>query len=135
MNTLHPSLLLRRALLADGLVGVSTGALLVLASDWLSGLLALPRELLLGAGLTLLPLAAFLIWLSRREPMPRVAVWAVLAINALWVIDSALLLVSGWLTPNLLGYSFIISQAVTVALFFELELIGLKRSQPALLGA
>ena len=42
MTTLQPSLLLRRALLADGLVGVITAAQLLLLADWLSGLLALP---------------------------------------------------------------------------------------------
>ncbi|MDP2744931.1 hypothetical protein [Pseudomonas sp.] len=129
MTTLQPSLLLRRALLADGLVGVATAAQLLLLADWLSGLLALPRELLLGAALVLLPLAAFLLWLSRRESMARAAVYTVIGLNALWVVHSVLLLLSGWVTPNLLGYAFVIVQAVAVLVFIELELIGLKRSQ------
>ena len=62
MHTLNASPLLRRALLADGLVGLGTGSLLVLAAGWFAELLALPRELLLGAGLALAlvlaPLAA-----------------------------------------------------------------------------
>jgi len=129
MTTLQPSLLLRRALLADGLVGVITAAQLLLLADWLSDLLALPRELLLGAALVLLPLAVFLLWLSRRESMSRAAVYAVIGLNALWVVHSVLLLLSGWVTPNLFGYAFVIVQAVAVLVFIELELIGLKRSQ------
>ena len=92
MHTLNASPLLRRALFADGLVGLATGSLLVLAGAWLAELLALPRELLLGSGLALLPLGLFLLWLSSGETINRLLVWAVLAVNALWVVDSLLLL-------------------------------------------
>ena len=129
MHTLNASPLLRRALLADGVVGLVTGSLLVLATGWLADLLALPRELLLGAGWALLPLGVFLIWLGSGEQINRLLVWAVLAVNALWVVDSLMLLFSGWIAPNLLGQAFIIGQAVTVLLFLELELMGLKRSE------
>ena len=129
MTTLQPSLLLRRTLLADGLVGIATAAQLLLLADWLSGLLALPRELLLGAALALLPLAVFLLWLSRRESLSRAAVYTVIGMNALWVVHSLLLLLSGWVTPSLFGYAFVIFQAVVVLVFIELEWIGLKRSQ------
>ncbi len=130
MHTLNASPLLRRALLADGLVGLGTGSLLVLAAGWFAELLALPRELLLGAGLSLLPLGLFLLWLGSCEQVNRLLVWAVLALNALWVVDSLLLLVAGWVAPNLLGHAFVIAQALVVVLFIELELLGLKRSEP-----
>ena len=129
MHTLNASPLLRRALLADGLVGLGTGSLLVLAASWLAELLVLPRELLLGAGLALLPLGVFLLWLGSCERVNRLLVWAVLALNALWVVDSLLLLVAGWVAPNLLGHVFVIAQALVVLLFIELELVGLKRSE------
>lgn len=134
MTTVHPSLLLRRALLADGLVGVITTAQLLLLADWLSRLLALPGEFLFGVGLVLIPLVTFLLWLSRRESMVRAAVYMVIGLNALWVVLSLLVLLSGWFTPNLLGYAFVIGQAVVVLVFIELEWIGLKRSQ-AMSGA
>lgn len=128
MTILQPSLLLRRALLADGLVGVLTAVHLLLLADWLSSVLELPRQLLFGSGLALLPLAAWLIWLASRETLSRMVVWTVLALNALWLIDSLLLLLSGWIAPNLLGYAWVIGQAGVVLLFIELELLGLKRS-------
>lgn len=131
MTTLQPSLLLRRALLADGLVGVATAAQLLLLAGWLSNLLALPRELLIGVSLVLLPLAASLLWLSRRESMTQATVYTVLGLNALWVIHSVLLLFSGWVAPNLFGYAFVIGQAIVVLVFIELEWIGLKRSSTA----
>ncbi|NMY52747.1 hypothetical protein SAMN05216370_3187 [Pseudomonas peli] len=129
MTTLQPSLLLRRALLADGLVGVITTAQLLLLADWLSSLLALPGAFLFGVGVVLIPLVAFLLWLSRRESMARAAVYTVIGLNALWVVLSLLVLLSGWFTPNALGYAFVIVQAVVVVVFIELEWLGLKRSQ------
>ncbi len=129
MNTLNASPLLRRALLADGLVGLATGSLLVLLADWYANLLALPADLLYAAGLALLPLGLFLAWLGCQERINRLLVWAVIAINALWVIDSLALLFAGWVSPNLLGQVFVIGQAALVLLFLELELIGLKRSE------
>lgn len=129
MHTLNASPLLRRALLADGLVSLATGSLLVLATGWFAELLALPRELLLASGWALLPLGVFLVWLGSCEQVNRLLVWAVLAVNALWVVDSLLLLLAGWVEPNLLGHAFIIAQTLLVVLFIELQLVGLKRSQ------
>jgi hypothetical protein len=132
MTTLNASPLLRRALLADGLMGIASGSLLILLNGWYANLLALPGDLLLAAGLTLLPLGLFLMWLGSQETVSRRLVWVVLAINAMWAIDSLLLLFSGWISPNLLGQVFVIGQAALVLLFLELELIGLKRSEPVL---
>jgi hypothetical protein len=129
MHTLNASPLLRRALFADGLMGLVTGSLLILLTNWYANLLALPADLLLGAGLALLPIGVFLLWLSSCEQVNRLLVWAVLAINALWIVDSLLLLVAGWIAPNLLGHIFVIGQALLVLLFLELELVGLKRSE------
>ncbi|MBD9426209.1 hypothetical protein IB232_12815 [Pseudomonas sp. PDM15] len=132
MTTLNASPLLRRALLADGLMGIASGSLLILLNSWYANLLALPGDLLLAAGLTLLPLGLFLMWLGSQETVSRRLVWVVLAINAMWAIDSLVLLFSGWISPNLLGQIFVIGQAALVLLFLELELIGLKRSEPVL---
>ncbi|WP_289538681.1 hypothetical protein [Pseudomonas sp. SO81] len=132
MTTLNASPLLRRALLADGLMGIASGSLLILLNGWYANLLALPGDLLLAAGLTLLPLGLFLMWLGSQETVSRRLVWVVLAINAMWVIDSLVLLFSGWISPNLLGQVFVIGQAALVLLLLELELIGLKRSEPVL---
>lgn len=131
MNALQPTPMLRNALLLDGLLSGVTGLLLVLAAGWLGAFLELPRLLLLVAGSALLPFAALLVWLSNRAEISRQAIWAVIAVNALWVIDSLLVLAIGWLSPNLFGYAFVIAQALAVALLAELQWFGLKHSQAA----
>lgn len=129
MSHVQPSPLLRNVLLADGLLGISTGLLLVLGANWMVGFLELPRLLLMASALTLLPLGGLLFWLSRQPQLHRLAVWAVIILNSLWVIESGLSLLLGWIEPNLFGYVFIIGQAVVVALFAELEWFGLRQSR------
>ncbi|ALN17310.1 hypothetical protein EQ836_14280 [Ectopseudomonas mendocina] len=131
MNVLQPSPILRNALLLDGLLSGVTGLLLVLAAGWLGAFLELPRLLLLVAGSAALPFAALLVWLSNRAEISRQAIWAVIAVNAVWVIDSLLLLVIGWVSPNLFGYAFVIAQALAIGLLAELQWFGLKHSRAA----
>ena len=131
MNVLKSSPILRNALLLDGLLSGVTGLLLVLAAGWLGAFLELPRLLLLVAGSAALPFAALLVWLSNRAEISRQAIWAVIAVNAVWVIDSLLLLVIGWVSPNLFGYAFVIAQALAIGLLAELQWFGLKHSRAA----
>lgn len=129
MSHVQPSPLLRNALLADGLLGISTGLLLVLSANWMVGFLELPRLLLMACALILLPLGGLLFWLSRQPQLHRLAVWAVITLNSLWVIESAMVLVLGWVDPSLFGYVFVIGQALVVALLAELQWFGLRQSR------
>jgi hypothetical protein len=52
----------------------------------------------------------------------------VIALNALWVIDSVALLFTGWVQPALFGYAFVLAQAAAVAVLAELEYLGLQRA-------
>ncbi|HEX6861258.1 MAG TPA: hypothetical protein VF414_00490 [Thermoanaerobaculia bacterium] len=126
--TVSVSTFLRRVLALDAVTSGAMGALLVLAQTPLSSLLGLSSSLLFWAGLSLLPFAAFVGWLATRELPPRAGVWAVVLINALWVVDSFVLLASGWPDLTLLGKVFVLFQAVAVAVFAELQFFGLRRS-------
>ncbi len=59
--------------------------------------------------------------------MARGAIVAVIVANALWVVASIALLVSGEVAPTMLGYVFVIGQAVAVLGFAELQWVGLRR--------
>lgn len=131
MSRLRISPFLRRVLLADTLVSGATGLLMLLGAGLLTDMLDLPTALLRTAGLILLPYALFVIYVATRSSQPA-AVWAVIVINALWAVDSIVLLLSGWVTPNALGYAFVLVQAVAVAVFAELQYVGLRRATPAI---
>jgi hypothetical protein len=133
--TFAPSALLRTALIIDAVASGAMGLLLAAASGPLSGLLGLPQPLLLGAGLVCLAWAAITGWLGRRSTLSRGVVWAVIILNALWVAESAFLLISGWVSPTMLGNVFVIGQALLVAGFTEAQYLGLKRSGKEQLAA
>jgi hypothetical protein len=121
------STFLRRALLLDALASGATGLLLIAGAGLLEALLGLPAALLRYAGLVLVPYVAFVAYAGTRDAIARPAVWAIIAANILWAAASLLLLVSGLVAPNALGYAFVIAQAVVVVLLGELQVIGLRR--------
>ena len=122
------STFLRRALIADAVASAATGLLMLVAAGRLEQWLALPADLLRAAGASLLPFAAIVAWLGLRETISRAAVWIVIGLNALWVIDSVALLFTSWVQPALLGYAFVLAQAAAVAVLAELEYVGLRRA-------
>ncbi|MFV3370412.1 hypothetical protein ACNFH5_19805 [Pseudomonas sp. NY15435] len=128
MTLLQPSPLLRLTLKVDAIAGGAMGLLMALAAQPLGELFGLPFVLLLVAGIVLLPLALVLYWMSNQTLLSRTGVWAVIALNALWVVESAVLLVTGYVQPTALGYAFVIGQALVVLLLAELEFFGLRRS-------
>lgn len=128
MTLLQPSPLLRLTLKVDAIAGGAMGLLMALAAQPLGQLLGLPFVLLLVAGIVLLPLALVLYWMSQQAALSRMGVGAVIALNALWVVESAALLVTGYVQPTALGYAFVIGQALVVLLLAELEFFGLRRS-------
>lgn len=128
MSAIQASTFLRRVLLLDSVSSGAMGVLLLTCSGLLAGLLNLPAELLKEAGLVLVPFAFAVGFLGTRARLSRVAVWAVIGINAVWAIDSVVLLFTGWVEPNLLGYVFVLGQAAFVAVMAELEFIGLRKS-------
>lgn len=122
------STFLRWVLSIDAATCVATGLLAMIGSSALEQFLGLPTELLRYAGFSLLPFAAFLVYLATRETFSRSMVWAVILLNALWTADSLLLLLTGWVDPTGLGYVFVIAQALGVAMLAGLEYLGLRKS-------
>jgi hypothetical protein len=118
---------LRFALLADAAASGATGLLAFAGAGMLSGPLGLPTQLLVYAGFSLLPYAAIVAYAGTRLTVSRPAVWAIVAYNTLWAVDSIVLLVSGTVAPTGLGYGFVVFQAAVVAGFAALQVIGLRR--------
>ena len=127
MTVFQPSKFLRRALLADAVVSGATGVLMLAGASLVDRLLGLPAGLLREAGVILIPYGVLVGILGTRERLTAAAVWIVVACNALWAAGSIVLLVTGPLAPTLLGYIFVIAQALVVAVFGELQYMGLRR--------
>ena len=129
---IHPSRFLRRALLADAVVSGAMALLLTFGAGVLTALLNMPEALLRETGLFLIAYAAFVGFLGSRAAIPKVLVLLVIVGNTLWTLASIALLMSGAVSPNLLGVAFVVMQAIVVGMFAELQFIGLRKSVPAM---
>ncbi|WP_436764421.1 hypothetical protein [Streptosporangium sp. V21-05] len=127
-TTTRPTPPLTRVLWADTLLTGGFALALAVAATPLAGLLALPEPLVRWAGIGLLPVVAFIAYLATRPVPPRGGVWALIALNALWAVDSVFLLFTGWVDPNPLGVAFVLAQGLLVGVFAELQYLGLRRS-------
>jgi hypothetical protein len=122
-----PSPLLRRALLTDATLTTIAGIALVLAAGPLGAFLELPAAALRLAGVIFIPLGAFEGWLGTRPRVHRSLVFVVIVLNALWAMDSVLLLLMRIETTSL-GELFVIGQALIVGVIAEMEFLGLRQS-------
>jgi hypothetical protein len=129
MHATRSSSFLRQVLTIDAVVSGTTGLAMIALAGPLEALLGVPATLLRYAGISLVPFVAVVAWLATRERVARPAVWAVIALNVMWTVDSLLLLVTGWIAPTVLGYTFIVGQALIVAAFAEMQYMGLQRSR------
>ena len=129
---INPSLLLRRALLADAIFSGASAVLLSFGAGALAPLTNLPEPLLRETGLFLILYAALVGWLGTLTAMPKALVKVVIAGNAAWTLASIALLFSGAVTPNIWGEALVAAQAIAVGALAELQYIGLRRSGGAL---
>jgi hypothetical protein len=124
----HPSQFLRRALLADAIFSGIAAVLLTIDAGALAPLLDLPEALLRETGLFLIAYTALVGWLGTRPSVPKALVMIVIAGNAAWTVGSIALVLSGAVTPNLLGEIVVAAQAIATGAFAELQYIGLRKS-------
>jgi hypothetical protein len=122
---------LRLVLFADAATCFASAVLMIAGSTVLGQLLEMPSKLFSYAGISLLPFTAVLLYMTSRERLSPVVLWTVIVLNALWTVDSFLIVATGWVTPNELGYAFVGTQALAVAMFAGLEYAGLKKSAVA----
>jgi hypothetical protein len=126
MQTLGTTSFLRRILLLDAAISGAAGLVMGIGAGALEGWLGVPATLLRYAGWSLLPFAWLLVTLARRDALPRGAVVAVIVANAAWVVASVVVLIVGGFRPNVMGYVFVLGQAVAVAVLAEMEAMGLR---------
>jgi hypothetical protein len=135
MTSIRASSLLRRVLAVDAVASGASGIAMIAFAEVLANLLQLPVDLVSEAGIVLLPFAAFVGFVASRSEPSRFAVWTIIALNVVWVVDSIVLLFTGWVTPNALGYAFVVAQAAGVLVLADLEYVGYRRSRPIVSAA
>ncbi len=131
MSHVSVSTFLRRVLVADGAIGLASGLLMALGGTWLEGLLGVPAWLLVPAGLSLFVYTAAVVWMARRASVPRLAVWALVAINLAWALDCVAVAAGPWFAPSMLGQAFLAAHVIAVLVFAELQFMALRRDGAA----
>lgn len=119
---------LRSVLWLDAATGAATGALQLLLTGFLAGLLGLPETLLVVSGWTLFGYVAAISFIATRQFVPAALVWLLIGANVLWVLGCLALLLGDLVMPTLAGKAFLAIQAVTVGLLAELQWVGLRKA-------
>jgi hypothetical protein len=129
MAMIVPSPLLRFALRLDGSASALAGLLVCMIRPALTPLLGAPPDWIFGLGVFMLCYGLLIAWTAGRSRLATTLVWSLVIGNALWVVASIVLAFSSWIDPTRLGQAVILAQAALVAVFAELEYLGLRRSQ------
>jgi hypothetical protein len=117
---------LRRVLLADAVLSSGMALLLIAAASAIASITALPAGLLAGAGWALVPWVALVMFAATRDPLRALLVWAIVALNAVWAIESVALLFADSIEATVFGVFFVLSQAIVVAVLAALQAAGLR---------
>lgn len=108
---------------ATGLNGI---AYLALATV-LDSFFGVPTAVQYPVGAFLLLYAVGVLAIGTRKEISRTGLMAVIVANALWVVLSLVVVVSGALSPTGVGAVWIVLQSLTVGGFAVLQYIGLRR--------
>ncbi|HEU4422135.1 MAG TPA: hypothetical protein VFR67_06295 [Pilimelia sp.] len=120
--------LLRTALRLDALATGAAGLAYVAGAGVLDSVLDVPPAALVSVGVFFVAWSAALLALARQDRPNRKAVWAVIALNAVWAVDSLVSVAAGWLDPTDLGTALVVAQALLVAGFAAAQYAGLRRA-------
>jgi hypothetical protein len=118
---------LKAIIAVDAAVCGLSGLGLALDSAFVAGLVGMDAGVVREIGLFLLAYAALLAWLATRPALPRGGVWALVALNVVWAVESALLPVLGWARPDGLGLALLLVQAAGALLVADLQFLALRR--------
>ena len=120
--------LLRSALRGDAIFSEVSGLVFLLFAGRLSTLTGIQPPLITVMGAVALVYGA-LLWLGTRQPgvSRTLAIFAIVG-NVLWVADSALVLLTGWLPLTTTGMWIVAIIADIVLVFAILQFVGLRRA-------
>lgn len=121
------SLFLRSTLQADAAVVLLAGAGCLAGAGPIAALTGMPAGVLAPLGIFLLAWSAWVGFSSTRAALSKRAAQVVMIVNVLWVVESLVLLFSGWVPLTQVGWWLVAAQAVAVDLFAVAQFFGLRR--------
>ncbi|WP_043622153.1 hypothetical protein [Nonomuraea candida] len=120
---------LRLALAADAVVTGGNGLVYLAFAGPVGDLLGPDAGLLRGIGVFLLAYGAAVGLLAARRDISPAATKAVIAVNIVWTLASIAAVVTGAIGFSTMGAIWAIAQALVVAGFAELQIMGLRKSR------
>ncbi len=124
--TVNP--LLRTALVLDATASGVSALLFTFGASFIADWMALPVGLVFWIGIFMFPWTALLATAARQATLSRMVLIDIIAVNALWVVASFGIMLGGVVDPTALGVAFITVQAIAVAVFAELQFVGMRRA-------
>lgn len=122
-----PADLLRTVLRVDAASALAGGLACVAAATVADHFGAIPPVALVVTGLAFVGWAAWLVRIAAQPAISRTATGAVIALNLLWIVASAAILLGGWLSLTPRGFWTVLLVADAVAVLAVLEFVGLRR--------
>ncbi|MET9340535.1 MULTISPECIES: hypothetical protein [unclassified Nonomuraea] len=119
---------LRLALAADAIITGGNGLIYLLAAAPVGALLGADAGVLREIGVFLLVYGAAVGFLASRATISRAATQAVIALNIVWTLGSVATVVTGLMDFTTIGAIWAIAQALVVAGFAELQIMGLRKA-------
>jgi hypothetical protein len=120
--------LLRYVVRGDAIITAATGAICLADAQPLATFLGIQPPLALQImGAVLVLYGAFLFYTAAQTQINRRIVVAAIVLDLIWVLDSAILLVSGWLPLTSAGMWTIGLLAAAVLVVAEMKFLGLRR--------
>ncbi|MFI6484603.1 hypothetical protein ACIBH1_42250 [Nonomuraea sp. NPDC050663] len=127
-QTVDRTKFLRLALVVDAVVTGGNGLAYLTAAPLVSEFIGTDVTLLRGIGAFLTVYGVAVGFLGTRRTVHRAATQAVIGLNMAWTLASILAVVTGLLEFTTVGAVWAITQALTVAAFAELQIIGLRKT-------
>jgi hypothetical protein len=116
--------LLRLVLKLDAVVTGANGVAYLAAAAPLEDLLGVSGRLMRPAGAFLVLFAAAVWFVASRRVVPRAAVLAIAAANAVWAIGSLVFAAAGASSPSTVGTVWVLLQALVVGGFAALQALA-----------
>ncbi|MBF6182608.1 Uncharacterised protein [Nocardia otitidiscaviarum] len=117
---------LRLAYTFDGVATLASGILVAALAGVLDSALGLSTPLLLGVGAFFILYAIDVLIVATRPVISRRAAAVIIAVNALWAVDSLVVLAAGWLDPTALGVAAILVIAAFTAAMAAVQAYTLR---------